>query len=132
MLGPVIKLLVIDKSKWFGEAFHFCLPEFPRIVYLGWCQLGDHGLSACQELKPNIVLIDVSPNNREELQMIKAICRLDDSLKVIFFSMSCPGVFVPLLVKYGAASFISKYSSLQNIIKEIVRINDEGNKGHLF
>lgn len=120
------RLLLLDDTKWFGEAFQYCLADTADIVYLGWFSINDAGFAACRRLLPDIVLLDIDPGKPCQLAMIDQLLNLKRGIKVVGFSMAAPANVIPLLVEHGAAGFISKYASLETIIREIKRVNTGG------
>ena len=85
---------------------------------------GDSALEKMAEHRFDLVLLDIQMPRTDAQVLIQTILKKYPDLKVLIFSMSAENVHAKRYLKYGAKGYISKESSLEEIIKAVTQVLD--------
>jgi len=125
--GP-ITILLVDDHTIVRQGLAKVLEAGSNLKVVGEARDGREAVSKANQLKPNIVLMDISMpilNGIEATRQIKKICQ---QTKVIILSMHSHGRFIGELLRVGASGYLVKDSTGSDIIKAI----DAAMKGDVY
>lgn len=106
-----IKVLVVDDSAFMRKLITSFLEEDPRFTVLGTARNGQDALKKVQELKPDVVTLDVEMPILNGLEALKEIMNIDPVPVVMLSSTTKEGAENTILaMQYGAIDFIEKPS----------------------
>ncbi|HZL42796.1 MAG TPA: response regulator transcription factor [Verrucomicrobiae bacterium] len=91
----------------------------PDLVVCGEAEDARKALTAVEELKPDLVLADITLPGRNGLELIRDIRTLRPGLPVLVLSMHDASLFAERVLRAGGRGYISKQRSGQRLIAAI-------------
>lgn len=128
MNDKAITVLLADDHTIVRQGLAKVLDGSANLKVVGEARDGREAVSKAYQLKPNIVLMDISMpilNGIEATRQIKKLCH---QTKVIILSMHSHDRFIGELLRIGAAGYLLKDSTGSDIIKAI----DAAMKGDVY
>ncbi|MGA8571167.1 MAG: response regulator [Desulfobaccales bacterium] len=119
MSDSAITILLADDHAIVRQGLAKVLESGGNLRVVGEARDGREAVSKAYQLKPNIVLMDISMpilNGIEATRQIKKLCR---KTKVIILSMHSHDRFIGELLRIGASGYLVKDSTGADIIKAI-------------
>jgi len=123
-----VTILLADDHTIVRQGLAKVLEGGSNLKVVGEARDGREAVSKAYQLKPNIVLMDISMpilNGIEATRQIKKLCQ---QTKVIILSMHSHGRFIGELLRIGASGYLVKDSTGLDIIKAI----DAAMKGDVY
>lgn len=78
------------------------------------------------EEKPDIVLLDLNLAGVGGLEMLRRVLVLDESAKVLIFSMHAEPAFAARAIKAGAKGYVSKSAPVDELVTAVRRVCEGG------
>ncbi len=103
-----IRILVADDHKLFRSGVISLLENEPEIFVVGEAENGEQLINFYSELKPDVVLIDISMPFLTGTEALKEIQKEDPDVKALFVSMHDTEEYIYFALKHNAAGLISK------------------------
>ncbi|MGD0826693.1 MAG: response regulator transcription factor [Desulfobaccales bacterium] len=128
MSDSAVTILLADDHTIVRQGLAKVLEGGSNLKVVGEARDGREAVSKAYQLKPNIVLMDISMpilNGIEATRQIKKLCQ---QTKVIILSMHSHGRFIGELLRIGASGYLVKDSTGLDIIKAI----DAAMKGDVY
>jgi DNA-binding NarL/FixJ family response regulator len=128
MSDSAVTILLADDHTIVRQGLAKVLEGGSNLKVVGEARDGREAVSKAYQLKPNIVLMDISMpilNGIEATRQIKKLCQ---QTKVIILSMHSHGRFIGELLRVGASGYLVKDSTGLDIIKAI----DAAMKGDVY
>ncbi len=119
MSEGVVRILLADDHTIVRQGLAKVLEGEPNFRVVGEARDGREAVSKAEQLKPDVVLMDISMpilNGIEATRQIKKSCR---QTKVIILSMHAHDRFISELLSLGASGYLIKDSTGSDIIKAI-------------
>lgn len=121
--GP-IRLLIADDHQLFRSGIISLLEDVSDIVIIGEARNGKELIEQYFNLKPDIILTDISMPELSGTEAIKQIKRKDRNAKALILTMHEGEEYVFLALKIGAKGLLSKNTMKGELIYAIKTIND--------
>lgn len=115
----MIKLLVIDDDFATCDFLRSFFSQRGYKVFVA-CD-GKQAVLTVKEKRPYIILLDVRMPGSSGIEVLQKIKGIDKNTKVIMMSAVDEEVVIELAIKYGAASYITKPFSLEQLEKEVLK-----------
>jgi two-component system chemotaxis response regulator CheY len=112
------RILVVDDTLFMRTLLKNILTTGGHEI-VGEAEDGDIGVSKYQELKPDIVTMDVVMPKMNGIEALKAIKSLDPNAKVIMCTAVGQEQMVKLAIKSGARGYIVKPFQAPKVLEEI-------------
>ena len=106
--NPNIRILVADDHQLFRSGVISLLEDEPDIFVVGEAENGEELINLYFQLKPDVVLIDISMPFLTGTEALKEIKKGDPDVKALFVSMHDTEEYVYFALKHNAAGLISK------------------------
>ncbi|MCS7202672.1 MAG: response regulator transcription factor [Dictyoglomus sp.] len=110
-----IKVLIADDHTLVREGIKALLREIPDVLVVGEVGDGKELIDKLKTLDPDIVLLDISMPNVNNLSFCERIKEISENTKVIILSMHYSEEYVRSALKYGVKGYILKDSSLSEL-----------------
>lgn len=114
-----IKVLLAEDHKILRAGIRNLLNNEKDIILIGEADNGVDALSMAMELKPDIVLMDISMPELNGIEATKHIYENTDTIKVIALSMHTEREFVINMFKAGATGYLLKDCSYEELTEAI-------------
>ncbi len=114
-----IKVILVDDHAVVRAGFKMLLSVDDSIEIIAEAERGEQAISAYQENKPDVLVMDLSMPGIGGLEAIKRIVAQDTKAKILVFSVNDEPVFVDRAIAAGAKGFISKNSAASDLAAAI-------------
>ncbi len=122
-----IKVLLAEDHKILRAGIKNLLQDQKEIVLIGEADNGVDALKMAMELKPDVVLMDISMPGLNGIEATKHIYENTDTIKVIALSMHTEREYVIGMFKAGATGYLLKDCSYDELIEAISTVFDNRN-----
>ena len=117
--GTPIRVLIVDDHDMLCEGLAAFLNGFPDLVMVGEASSGVEGIRLCQELQPDVVLMDLVMPEMDGVTAIKAIHEAQPEVKIIALSSFSEDKLVRTALMAGATSYLLKNVSADRLADAI-------------
>ena len=122
MLVQEKRLIIIDDHPLFREGIKTILSRNPKYEVVGETGTGRGGLQMVKDLKPDIVLLDLSLPDIRGLELISDILKYSVSTGILIVSMHSKIDYIVKSFQYGAMGYIVKESAADTLLIAIEHI----------
>lgn len=119
----MIKVLLIDDHKLVRTGIRKILEESAGIQVVGEADDGEHGLELAEQLKPDVVLLDVSMPGIGGLEATRQLLEHDPSTKVIVVSVHAQEPVPGKLLEAGAFGYLTKGCAADEVVTAVRRVH---------
>ena len=120
-----ISVLLVDDSHIFRSAAIRFLEQYPEVVVVGSASEGKEALAQAQQLRPQIILIDLRMPGLSGLETIPLIKDRLPETKIIALTMLDTSGYRQAALAAGADDFISKSNTNTDLLPVIRRMAQE-------
>jgi DNA-binding NarL/FixJ family response regulator len=119
-----IRLLVADDHNLFRDGIINLMETEKDIFIVGEAETGEELVNKYFELKPDIILADISMPGMTGIEALKKIRERDNSVKVLFLSMFEGDEYIYYCIKAGSMGLISKKVKKGELLYAIQNVNE--------
>ena len=110
-----IRILLVDDSPNLLMAVRQFLATLPGTEVCGEAHDGQEGLTLVEQLKPDLVLLDISMPIMNGLDMARALQAFPQAPQVVFLSLQEGAAYVAVAQKLGALALIRKSDLVEGL-----------------
>jgi two-component system, NarL family, response regulator NreC len=114
-----IKILLAEDHHIIRQGIRSLLEKEIGIEVIGEAVDGRETVSLARQLKPDVVVMDVSMPNLNGIEATRQICEEDQGIKVIALSVHSDDPFVSGMLTAGAMGYLLKDCLLEELVKAI-------------
>jgi two-component system, NarL family, response regulator NreC len=118
-----IKVLVSDDHQLFRQGIVNMLLESHDIKVIGQAENGADCLIKAEELKPDIILMDIGMPIMNGMEATMALHRKDPAIKVIVLSMHADKHYIKGMLEAGAWGYLFKDCTYDQLIESIKTVH---------
>lgn len=122
MNKETINVLIADDHKLFRSGLISLLENIDNIIVLGECNDGKELIDCYFELKPDLIMIDISMPILSGFDALKEIKKRDPNVKALFLSMYDSEDYVYYTMKIGGKGLLSKNIRKDELVYAITAI----------
>jgi len=122
-----IRILLVEDERLLRQLLRNMLQEQPDMEVVGEAGDGREAIELVRELKPDVVVMDITMPNLNGIDATKQIVREFPKTKVTALSVHSSAMFVVDMLKAGAMGYVLK-DSVFNELAECIRIVSNGSK----
>jgi DNA-binding NarL/FixJ family response regulator len=115
MKTSTIKIIIADDHTMMREGLRSLIEKQPDMITIAEADNGRKTLKLVQELKPDIVLMDVSMPDLNGIEATHQIKKEIPFVKVIALSMHSEKLFVSEMLKAGASGYLLKQCAFKEL-----------------
>jgi len=123
-LTQKIRILIADDHALFRSGIKRLLNDDKDIFLVGEAQNGDELVNKYFELKPDLILVDISMPNLSGTDAITKIKKTDKNAKALFLSMHDEEEFIYYILKAGGLGLINKNIMQGELLYAIRQVNE--------
>ena len=116
-----IRILLVDDHAVVRAGYQMLLKQSDRTEIIAEASSGEQASKLFTDLKPDVVVMDLSLPGISGLEAIRRIIRKDPNARILVFSMHEDTVFVDQALRAGARGYLTKTARL-NLVKAIEEI----------
>lgn len=103
-----IRVLLAEDHTLVRQGFRRILEDDPRITVVGEARTGIEAIEQCKELKPDVVVMDLSMPELGGLEATAEVLKANPQIKVVILSMYSNEAYVRKAFELGAKGYILK------------------------
>ena len=116
---PSIRILLVDDFKDWLRQVRLLLQPRPEWQVIAEASDGPEGIQKAEELKPDLILLDIGLPKLNGIEAARRIRRLSPSSKIIFLSLySSPGL-VQEALSTGALGYVRKTDAERDLLPAV-------------
>lgn len=121
-----IKLLLVDDQELIRESLAFILNTQEDMEVVGLASNGEEAIQLCEDLQPNIVLMDIEMPIMNGIEATKTIKQKLPKTKIIILTTFQEVEYVAEALSIGAEGFLLKAIHPKELISGIQHIHNDG------
>jgi DNA-binding NarL/FixJ family response regulator len=114
-----IRILLADDHTMFRQALRRLLEDHDDMTIVGEARDGAGALAMTQQLRPDILLLDVAMPGQSGLEVARRLHEVQSRTRVILLSAAVQRAEVPRLLKLGVRGIVAKESAIELLVKAI-------------
>jgi two-component system, NarL family, response regulator NreC len=114
-----ISLLLVDDHAVVRSGLRMLLQAEPDFVICGEAESGAEGVAKAQELRPDVVLMDISMPDMNGIEATRAIKRTSPSVSVIALTMHEDKAYFFEMLNAGASGYVPKRAAPDELVSAI-------------
>ncbi len=118
----MVKVVIVDDHALVREAWSMMLSRDDRLTIIEQCSDGEEAVETVKRISPDVVLMDINMEPMNGLQATKAIRQFDFNVKIIGISIHTEPAYVKGLILSGANGYVTKNSSVTEMIEAIFTV----------
>jgi DNA-binding NarL/FixJ family response regulator len=118
-----IRLLIADDQRLFRLGLARLLSTDPRIEVVGLAADGEEAVHQCEQLRPDVVLLDLRLPGVAGLEATRRILALDAGAKVVILTASVNDGDVAAAFESGASGYVLKDSEAEALIQSVLAVD---------
>jgi two-component system, NarL family, invasion response regulator UvrY len=118
-----IKILLVDDHAVVRMGFKMLIEAEDDITVIGEAESGEIAIKLFQELKPDIIVMDITMPGIGGLEAIDRIIAKDKNTKILVLSAHEDSVHPKRVLNAGAMGYLTKRSAAEELIKAIKSIH---------
>ena len=124
-----IRILLVDDHSIVRQGLRSILSTFEGIVVEGEASSGREAVAVAQQLKPDVVLMDISMPEMTGIQATALIARNVPETKVLALSMHENRTYINQALRAGARGYILKDSAPKELAQAIANVHEGAHAG---
>jgi len=119
------KILLVDDHAMFRAGIKALLEAEGRMSVIGEASTGDEAVDRVRELRPDVVVMDLSMPGSNGLEATRRIAALELDTKVLVLTVHAEEEYLVPVVEAGASGYLTKTSADRDLI-EAIRVVSRG------
>ena len=122
----MISILLIDDHELVRTGIRRLLEDSKHIKIAGEADCGEEGLKLAQQLKPDVILMDVNMPGIGGVEACRRILQRDPSQKIIVLTIHNEQTFPKRMLEIGAKGYLTKECGLDEMLVAIKQVYNGG------
>ena len=115
-----IRVMVVDDHPIMRNGLRDALEASGRLEVVGQAGDGEEAVQAVEELKPDVIVMDVMMPNKDGIDACREIMELLPETKVLMLTASTEEDAVIEAVAAGATGYLQKYTRPEELVKTVL------------
>ena len=124
-MAEAIKILLDDDHAMFRAGIRALIEAEDRMKVVGEASTGDEAVDRVRELKPNVVIMDLSMPGSNGLEATRRISALELNTSVLVLTVHAEEEYLVPVVEAGASGYLTKTSADTDLL-EAIRVVSRG------
>lgn len=103
-----LEIVLVDDSEPIREVLYRVLTKIEGLKVVGMAQDGNEALTVIRDLKPDVVILDISMPHKDGIAVLREIRKEDSSTMIIMFTADPSFVIEEVCRKEGANHYVCK------------------------
>jgi DNA-binding NarL/FixJ family response regulator len=116
------RIFIVDDHPIVRQGLALLINREPDLVVCGAAEEANSALHGIESLKPHVVVVDISLNGPDGLDLLKSIRTRDPNLPVLILSMLDELLYAERALRAGASGYIMKHEATEQVLVALRRI----------
>jgi DNA-binding NarL/FixJ family response regulator len=116
------RVLIVDDHPLFRQGITQFINREADLGVIGEAESSDQALQAIQDLKPDMLTLDISLKDSNGIDLIKSIKAQYEELPILVLSMHDETLYAERVLRAGAKGYIMKQEATKNVMVAIRRV----------
>jgi DNA-binding NarL/FixJ family response regulator len=116
------RILIVDDHPMMREGLRTLISRERDLTVCGEAETAGQALDAVANLKPDLVLADITLPGRNGIELIKDICALQHATLILVISMHDESLYTERVLRAGARGYIMKQESGPTMMQAIRQV----------
>jgi DNA-binding NarL/FixJ family response regulator len=116
------RILIVDDHPMMREGLRALISREHDLIVCGEAETAGQALDAVANLKPDLVLADITLPGRNGIELIKDICALQHATLILVISMHDESLYTERVLRAGARGYIMKQESGPTMMQAIRQV----------
>lgn len=118
-MAEVIRVLLVDDHAMFRAGIRLLIDAEPRMEVVGEASNGDEGVDRARELKPDVIVMDLSMPGSDGLDAVRRVAALGLDTQVLVLTVHAEEEYLVPVVDAGASGYLTKTSADTDLLEAI-------------
>ena len=118
----MIKVVLVDDHQLVRTGIKMILEGTQDIQIVGEAQSGEEAVTLVKEIRPDVVLMDISMPGMGGLEATRKLLKADPKLKIVVLSVHVEEPFPSRFLKVGAAGYLTKDCAVEEMLAAITTV----------
>jgi DNA-binding NarL/FixJ family response regulator len=120
------RVLVVDDHAFIRRGVQTILHPFPEWELCGEADNGNDAIRLTQELKPEVIIMDLSMPGLNGIEATRAIRKTHPDVKIVLLTLHESAELVRSAFRAGARGYLLKTDAEQELVKALTVVTGEG------
>jgi DNA-binding NarL/FixJ family response regulator len=120
------RVLIVDDHAFIRRGVQTILNPFPEWEFCGEADNGSDAIRLAQELKPEVIVMDVSMPGLNGIEATRLICKSQPEARIVLLTLHESADLVLRGFRAGARGFLLKTDAEQELVRALTVVIGEG------
>jgi DNA-binding NarL/FixJ family response regulator len=120
------RVLIVDDHAFIRRGVQTILHPFPEWEFCGEADNGRDAIRMADELKPEVIIMDVSMPGLNGIEATRAICKTQPTIKIVLLTLHESADLVRSAFRAGARGYLLKTDAEQELVRALTAVIGEG------
>lgn len=116
------RIFIVDDHPLLRRGLAELINREPDMMFCGEAEDSPSAMKAIAQLKPDLVIVDISLKGYNGIELIKNIKAFDQKIQVLVLSMHDESVYAMRVLKAGAKAYVMKQEVVDKVMEAVRRI----------
>jgi DNA-binding NarL/FixJ family response regulator len=116
------KIFVVDDHPIVRQGLGLLINREPDMIVCGAAEEAQSALRAISTLQPDVLVVDISLNGPDGLELVKTVRTRDANMPILVLSMHDESIYAERALRAGANGYIMKQEATEKVLIAIRRI----------
>ncbi|HMD08746.1 MAG TPA: response regulator transcription factor [Candidatus Acidoferrum sp.] len=120
------RVLIVDDHAFIRRGVQTILHAFPEWEFCGEAENGKDAIRLADELKPEVIIMDVSMPGLNGIEATRAIRKMQPGVKIVLLTLHESAELLRSAFRAGASGYLLKTDAEQELVKALTVVIGEG------
>jgi DNA-binding NarL/FixJ family response regulator len=120
------RVLIVDDHAFIRRGVQTILHAFPEWEFCGEAENGKEAIRLADELKPEVIIMDVSMPGLNGIEATRAIRKAQPGVKIVLLTLHESAELLRSAFRAGARGYLLKTDAEQELVKALTVVVGEG------
>ena len=123
---PMPRVLIVDDHAFIRRGVQLILRPYSQWELCGEADNGNDAIRMADELKPEVIIMDVSMPGLNGIEATREICKIQPDTKIVLLTLHESPDLVRSAFRAGARGYLLKTDAEQELVKALTVVIGEG------